>query len=76
MTYTYAVMKVSPSCFEEIKNKLIAVQYEHALHNDGTTLDMHGIALEIQAEPKPASHAIAGNRKKLRAGKSGRGKVE
>jgi hypothetical protein len=66
MTYTYAVMNVSPACFEEIKKKLIAVQYQHALHNDGKTLDMHGIALEIQPELKPTPHASARNRKKLR----------
>jgi hypothetical protein len=50
MTYTYAVMNVSPACFEEIKQKLIAAQYQHALHNDGKTLDMHGIALEVEPE--------------------------
>lgn len=69
MTYTYGIMNVSPACFDEIKKKLIAVQYHHALHNDGKTIDMHGLALEVQAEPRPTPHASARNRKKLRAGK-------
>jgi len=65
-------MDVSPAAYEEIKQKLIAADYGHALHEDredGVLLDMHGIALKLQSAPKPTPHASARNRKKLRAGK-------
>ena len=50
MSYTYAILKVSPSAYAEIKAKLEAVGYEHAFHEDpeGPVIDMHGLA--IQAE--------------------------
>ena len=44
MTYTYAVLEVSPAAHAEIKAKLLAAGYQHAI--DGDTIDMHGIALE------------------------------
>jgi len=48
MTYTYAIMGVSESTYNEIKAKLEAGGYQHALHEDSKgviVLDMHGIAL-------------------------------
>lgn len=44
MTYSYALLAVSPATFAEIEGKLRAANYEHAIHDDGE-LDMHGIAL-------------------------------
>lgn len=48
MTRTYAEMEVSAAVHEEVKQRLIAAGYNHALHDDGATLDMHGIALTIE----------------------------
>ena len=48
MTYTYAVLEVSPAARAEIKAKLSAAGYQHAI--DGDTIDMHGIALEPETE--------------------------
>jgi hypothetical protein len=51
-THTYATMQVSRGTFEEVKAKLVAAGYEHAIHppgeEDGTLLDMHGIALTTE----------------------------
>lgn len=52
-TYTYAVMDISPSAYQEIRAKLEAAGYGHALHRsaDGAeVLDMHGIALGMSRE--------------------------
>lgn len=50
MTYTYAIMEVSPAVYEEIKRKLLEAGYDHAVEVDvdGETLDMHGIGLQKQ----------------------------
>lgn len=55
MTYTYAVMTVSRHAFEEIKAKLLAADYGHAVHArpDGTVLDMRGIALTPEEGTSP-----------------------
>lgn len=49
MTYTYAILKVSPATYKEIKDKLENSGYQHAFHDDrdedGVVIDMHGIAL-------------------------------
>lgn len=45
MTYTYVTMDVTKPVFEEVKRKLQEAEYHHAIHNEGKTLDMHGIAL-------------------------------
>ena len=47
-TYTYAVLEVSPAAHAEIKAKLLAAGYQQAINGD--TIDMHGIALEPEAE--------------------------
>ena len=49
-THTYALMEVSRDTFNEIRDKLLAVDYRHAIHepedeNQSVRLDMHGIAL-------------------------------
>lgn len=42
-TYTYVLLDVSPAAYREIRAKLEAAGYDHAI--DGEHLDMHGIAL-------------------------------
>ena len=42
-TYTYVLLDVSPEAYREIRAKLEAAGYDHAI--DGQHLDMHGIAL-------------------------------
>ncbi len=53
MTYTYALMDVSESTYNEIKKKLEDAGYQHAFHDDhdgdGMVLDMHGIALKLES---------------------------
>jgi hypothetical protein len=41
-------MRVKKKTFEEIKKKLVEAGYAFAIHNDGETLDMHGLALEVE----------------------------
>lgn len=50
MTYTYAVMGVSPDVYKEIKQKLVDAGYDHAIHTHGgeELLDMRGIALHLE----------------------------
>ena len=52
MTYTYVIMEVSMEVYAEIKDKLEAAGYQHALHEERgrIVLDMHGIALAKLAE--------------------------
>lgn len=68
MTYTYAVLEVSPAAYQEIRAKLVAAGYQDAVHVDrdgGATrrrtelLDMHGIALQEGAgRPRHWSETI------------------
>lgn len=44
-TRTYATMEVSAEAFDEIRAKLESAGYEHAVHDKGEILDMHGIGL-------------------------------
>lgn len=48
MTHTYALLEVSLSTYNEVKQKLIEAGYEDALTDDG--IDMHGIALVCAEE--------------------------
>lgn len=52
MTYTYAILKVSPACFEEVCAKMAEAGYEDRFHSDAhpdeLVIDMHGIALEAE----------------------------
>lgn len=54
MTYTYALLEVSPAAYEEIKTKLEAAGYVDQFHvEDGKiVIDMHGIAL-VAGPPPP-----------------------
>jgi hypothetical protein len=48
LTHTYAVLDLSKEAFEEIKKKLEAAGYHHAIFKDKhgkTVIDMHGIAV-------------------------------
>lgn len=52
MTYTYAILDVSPEFYREVRELLKAAGYEHAFNDaghDGEVIDMHGIA--IRADP-------------------------
>lgn len=51
MTYTYAILEISAAAYQEIKQKLTDVGYEHAFHDD--VIDMHGIAVQAEPPPKP-----------------------
>ncbi len=63
-THTYAVLEVSPEAFREIRAKLEAADYHHAIHenaDDGPTIDMHGIGLAVERQV-PSASAGAGGR--------------
>ena len=55
MTYTYVVLKVSPSAYEEIKAKLLIAQYNHAINEKEKVIDLHGLALRKDEGPTAAS---------------------
>jgi hypothetical protein len=60
-THTYAILEVSPKAYDEIKKKLIAAGYTHAITGAGRekeVVDMHGIALQ----KKPSKKGMANNR--------------
>lgn len=47
-TYTFTILEVSKSTFEEIAEKLLDADYNHSFHivEDEKVIDMHGIALK------------------------------
>lgn len=47
-THTYAVLPVNQSTFDDVKTRLLAADYGHAI--DGEAIDMHGIALAVEVE--------------------------
>ncbi len=47
MTHTYSTLAVSNAAYQEIKRKLLAANYGHAINAKGE-IDMNGIALIIQ----------------------------
>lgn len=47
-THTYAKLEVDDSTYQDIKKRLLAVDYGHTIMDDGC-IDMHGIAIEVQA---------------------------
>jgi hypothetical protein len=53
-THTFALLEVSPFCFDEIADKLREVGYTHALLDDETKIDMHGIALVAEKKEDTA----------------------
>jgi hypothetical protein len=68
-TYTYALMEVSPSTYDEVRANLVAAQYQHAIHDRKSepheALDMHGIALVKKPElvVAPADAPLGGPNK-------------
>lgn len=55
-TRTVAVLEVTAPVYAEIRAKLVAAGYDHALmrEGDGEAIDMHGIALQAgPADPVP-----------------------
>lgn len=50
MTYTFAIMTVSRSTYDEVKKKLKEAGWEHAIGEDGH-LDMRGVALTTDEAP-------------------------
>ena len=62
-THTYVVLPVNPGTYAEIKDKMEANGYEHAIMDarDDTPecLDMHGIALEsVEVGPNPVDQLV------------------
>ena len=60
MTYTYVILEVSQSTYDEIGEKLRDAGYDQAFHEDdsslnGIVIDMHGIALAMADEPTPST---------------------
>ena len=51
MSYTYAVLRISKSSYDEIRQKLAEAGCEQAFHKDGSdeVIDMHGIALGAES---------------------------
>lgn len=45
MTYTYAELEVSRATYEEVRAKLDAAGYGHAINPRTGAIDMHGLAL-------------------------------
>lgn len=49
-THTYAILHVSPTCYEEIRERLAEAGYQHAFHHtpgEPEVIDMAGIALQV-----------------------------
>lgn len=71
-THTYVMMDISAAAFEEIKRKLLAAGYDHAIipsfREDKEALDMHGIGLQIE-EQRPIAEGY------LEVGRDERGQV-
>ena len=53
-TYTYAILEVSRVVYDEVRLKLVAAGYESSIDrdSDGEVIDMHGIALRAELEPR------------------------
>ena len=54
MTYTYVLMEISKSAYNEIAGKLRSAGYNQAFHlsdsRGDVVLDMHGIALAVESD--------------------------
>lgn len=53
MTYTYAILEVSQSAYDEIKSKLEEAEYQDQFiesRDHGLIIDMHGIAIAKEKE--------------------------
>lgn len=68
MTYTYAILDVSPACYKEIARKLRTAGYESSFDktDEGEVIDMHGIALRMEpADEVPASQRHTKRRSRI-----------
>lgn len=69
-THTYAVLEVSRAAYDEIRTKLVAYGYEHAIHEDDgrELIDMHGIGLAFAEEVPDDATTEASERTKAEPG--------
>lgn len=56
MTYTYAVMELSPVAYAEITAKMKEAGYDHAFDADTGAWDMHGIGI-VESKNRPEMHS-------------------
>ena len=49
-TYTYVELELSPAAYDEIRAKLEAAGYQHAIGHDGA-IDLRGLAATREATP-------------------------
>lgn len=51
-THTYAILRVSPETYREIREKLARAGYEHTFQqeDDGEVIDLHGVALQAEGD--------------------------
>lgn len=45
MSHSYALMPIPKAVFDDVRGRLKEAGYDHAIHDEGKTLDMHGVAL-------------------------------
>lgn len=56
MTHSYAILRLTPTAYAEIRAKLVTANYHHAIHRhatyplQGEVLDMHGIAVQEERD--------------------------
>ena len=52
MNYTYVILPLSQTAWDEIADKFCAAGYGHAFHQekDGVVIDMHGIAVQVEKQ--------------------------
>jgi len=53
MTYTYAILEISKTALDEIAAKLRKAGYDHCFDENGTVIDMHGLALKSDSTEVP-----------------------
>jgi DNA-directed RNA polymerase alpha subunit len=52
VTYTFAILEVSPACYAEVRAKMLPHQADYGAikdRSDGECIDMHGLALRMLA---------------------------
>lgn len=47
-TYSYAILPVSRTTYDEILKKFKEADYDHAIDIEKQLIDMHGVALELE----------------------------
>lgn len=50
VTHTYAILKLSKTAYEEIREKLVKAGYDDQFHGEEgkETIDMHGIGVQVE----------------------------